>query len=729
MFKRKTAFIIIAFMLSVILTSCSSHGVNTGDVSNKFFASSIYTIDYNTETDCIYKQGKNIVIITETRNSNDYMNDLQYKKYVINDKGELSDGTLLNVKNPCGFCAVGNDNTACFTAYQGFVILDNDGYVLKTETITDLNNEQRYDIESAGDGFVIASSEEAMLYNTAGECKGKIVFDDIGFISEERPYFEVNGQGYLSVESDPGITSFYKLDFENGTYYEAGDNTAFGFSDDYAIYRYGGYSYDEDNGVISKLDPETHECTPIAYIDNCLCPPPSEPVTTNIYTYILDNETFARIYRYDSDKTEIIIMTQTDSFDYADRTRIHIKGSGVRQDNSILMAAYKFNTMQDKYYVCVSDFGDKYKYNNAAEAQRAKMLLITDFQSGDTPDMFYGNDFDYEQMGKSGMVLDVMPYLSQGSIKSITGSIRNLMITDGHCYSVFSGYTLYGFVGRQTQYDCNDCSIDGLPNLNPGQNRINPLYAHDIADHMIRYSIMNPKKRNDVLSLDNLRKMVNTALSMGAAPSETLSPDDRFESGEDSLSLRYINNDIREYMLLNKMTNDRVVFVGFPAINGSNRAIRPSGLVAVSSGTKNPEACVEFASLLLSPEIQKMNYNNGTIPVNETVLDEYLGYMVDPDTIPDNERVYREMASMMQAHIGEDGYLTKEKSFISIDSEYAQQFKNIVTDVNTIITMDWGIYTIICEEIDSHYSNGKSVDKIASTLESRLRIYLDENYT
>ena len=725
MFKREVSFIVFSILICGIFTSCRSKEIDTDDVSNRYFASSVYTIDCNTNWDYIYKQGKDIVLITGAETVN---GDEQYIRYVINDKGELSDGTVLDVKDSSGFCAVGSDNTACFITGRGFVILDKDGHVIKEDRRTDLNNDQRYDIESAGDGFVTVSSEEAVLYNADGDYKGKIVFDDVGFISEERPYFEVNGQGYLSTESSSGITSFFGLDFDNGTYYEAGDNTVYGFADDYTIYRYGGYSYDDDNGVIGKLDPVTHECTPIAYLDNCLCPPPSERVSSNIFTYILDDDTFARIYRYDTDKTEIVIMTKTDPSDYAGRTKIYIKGNSVRQDNSILMAAYKYNTMQDKYYVCVSEFGDKYSYNNAAEAQRAKASLVADLQSGEAPDMLYGNDFDYEQMGKSGLVLDIMPYLSSESVNGITGNIRDLMITDGHCYSIFSGYTLYGFIGRSSQYKRNDYGIDSLPDLNPGQNRITSMYTHDVADHMIRYSIMNPDKRNDVLSAGNLKIMVNSSVSLGVAPSETISPEDRFESGEDSLSLRYINNDIREYILLNKVANDRVVFVGFPAINGSNRAIWPSGLMAVSSGTKHPEACAEFASLLLSPEIQKMNYNNGTIPVNEAVLDEYLGYMTDPGSIPDNERVYKEMASMMQAHIGADGYMTKEKCFISIDSEYAQQFKDMITDVNTVITMDWGIYTIICEEIDSYYSNGKSIDEIVGSLESRLRIYLDENY-
>lgn len=729
---EKNVLAVALLLLCSTIASCSqketSDKQSSKDADSRYFASTVYTLPENEVCENIYIQNGDIVIIARVPESDNEAVTAKYNRYTVNDEGELSSPTELEINSPGSFCGVGKDKTAHYSELYGYTILDKNGKTLREEQTESLPSDLRHDIESAADGFVVVCAEEAVLYDESGDIKGKISFDDVGYISEWCAYFESDGQGYLSTEKKPGTTSFWKLDFGKGTYYEAGENRDYGYNDDFAVYRYGGYAYDEDGGVIGRLDLNERKSIPIAYLDNCICPPPSERTTYNIYTYILDNDTFARIYRYDTGKTEIVIMREDASSDYAQRTRLYVKGSAIRQDDSILMAAYLYNTSQDRFYISVDDFGDKYSFSNAVEAQTAKANMIADFQSGGAPDMLYGSDFDYEQMGRSGLVMDILPYLSQDSIGELTGNIKDLMIRDGHCYSVFSGYTLYGFVGRQSQYPDNDYGLNELPALKSGQERISKLYAHDIADHMIRYPIMNPYKRNGVLDNDNLRTIVQTAVDLGVSPSESLPPEEGFESEDISLSLRYINNDIREYISENDLIKDKINFIGFPSMNGSVRAIMPFGQTAVSSGTKYPDACSEFVRILLSPEIQKMNYNCGTIPVNEKTLDEYLGYMTDPDSIPETENVYKEMATMMQVHINDEGFMVKEKCNISIDTQYAQEYKKMLTDVNTLITLDWGIYNIICEEIDSNYSNGKSVDEIVRTLGTRLKLYVEENY-
>ena len=43
--------------------------------------------------------------------------------------------------------------------------------------------------------------------------------------------------------------------------------------------------------------------------------------------------------------------------------------------------------------------------------------------------------------------------------------------------------------------------------------------------------------------------------------------------------------------------------------------------------------------------------------------------------------------------------------------------------------MDWGAYNIICEEIASYYTQNRSVEQIAETLDARLTLYIQENYS
>jgi len=41
---------------------------------------------------------------------------------------------------------------------------------------------------------------------------------------------------------------------------------------------------------------------------------------------------------------------------------------------------------------------------------------------------------------------------------------------------------------------------------------------------------------------------------------------------------------------------------------------------------------------------------------------------------------------------------------------------------------DWGLYNIICDEVNAYYYQNKSPEEIAKTFQSRLDLYVSENY-
>jgi hypothetical protein len=52
----------------------------------------------------------------------------------------------------------------------------------------------------------------------------------------------------------------------------------------------------------------------------------------------------------------------------------------------------------------------------------------------------------------------------------------------------------------------------------------------------------------------------------------------------------------------------------------------------------------------------------------------------------------------------------------------------MISSVDTMITIDWGIYNIIAEDVESYYLQGKDIHEIAKTLHNRLLLYVQENY-
>ena len=55
--------------------------------------------------------------------------------------------------------------------------------------------------------------------------------------------------------------------------------------------------------------------------------------------------------------------------------------------------------------------------------------------------------------------------------------------------------------------------------------------------------------------------------------------------------------------------------------------------------------------------------------------------------------------------------------------------KNIeVNNVDSIRTLDWGVFNIIYEEIASYEYQDKTVEEITQAICSRLEVYVNENY-
>ena len=70
-------------------------------------------------------------------------------------------------------------------------------------------------------------------------------------------------------------------------------------------------------------------------------------------------------------------------------------------------------------------------------------------------------------------------------------------------------------------------------------------------------------------------------------------------------------------------------------------------------------------------------------------------------------------------------YIRNKKA---IDQDTLKNFLETISQVDTVATYDWGIFDIIYNEINSYYSQNRSPEQIADTLEKRLTLYMQENY-
>ena len=159
-----------------------------------------------------------------------------------------------------------------------------------------------------------------------------------------------------------------------------------------------------------------------------------------------------------------------------------------------------------------------------------------------------------------------------------------------------------------------------------------------------------------------------------------------------------------------KKAKESIIFVGYPSFNSSVHLVLPRSLVGISSSTRYPEECWSFIRELILPGIQKKVPQSGQIPVNRDAFELMLQSVMDPNGVADGDmRVFVSGKEKLKADVIED-------------------YREFIDSLDTIRTIDWGAYNIICEEVTSYYTQGRSVKQIAETLDARLSLYVEENY-
>jgi len=743
--EKNINHVLIALILMIIFSCISGctiedygdNSIDRNDVVDDgiYFKSDIYSIGENglePGITWIWKQaGKTRVVVTYYTNTSSSGITIDNYLYSINSDGSVDKKIeLLTQRGSRGFCPVGEDRIACSLPYGGFILYDIEGNIVAEKAGYLSEDEDACDAETDEKGFVILSNKTATLYDYDGNQLSVVTYENIGTLAEDKCYFESNNESFIVTELQAGITTFTKIDFENRTYQIVKNSVDYGIKDDFTTYRYGGYSVDIAGDELSKLDMNSKELIHLASFNNMNIPPLRMKSTIQEHFFILDDENYAYIYKYDNGLMDVVLISRDNNSNANDRQVIVIKGNGVTSDPAIQNARYIYNSSQSQYYIKTYEWGNDYFYSTVEGAQSEKLKLINDFEKGLAPDMFYGCDFDYNQFGESGMTEDILKYINPEDFDDISDSVKNLMINNNHCYQVFSGYTLYGLIGNKNQYSLDNYSINNLPELYSNQHRIEDTVAYNICDYIVRYEILNNHNTELVTDKECIKKAVQFSLSHGKNMTDEYSyvGIDTVINGSTSLCTQIINNDIREFETLNKQLSGGISYIGFPSFEKSNHPINPSGLLAISSSSKYPEACADFIKILLSYDSQKMNYLSGAIPVNETVLTEYLDYMKNPKSIPDNEIVYKDLVSKGSYSIDNSGHLVYSEGLQSISIETINRYRDVLSSVDTLINIDWGIYIIIKDEISSFYTTHKKVDEISDSLSSRLDIYIKENY-
>ncbi|MCR5060478.1 MAG: hypothetical protein K6A80_05525 [Saccharofermentans sp.] len=746
MSKKVMAFI-LAVTLSLQVAACNDEDTNVSetdlsdymtvpcgnpDWETACYTSCMVTIPRDTAWIFPFMKGDNVCIIAGNIEDNgENESHEKYTGYVYSFDGEMIDTFDVEYDTarpyyPRMFMELDSEHFIGTGASSDYVIYDYDGNVVrKADSANDLILDRV--MCKTNDGFAVLviggfeSVTSLRLYNSDCEITDEMVID---WYCPDGQIFEQNGNIYFRGSSNDFPYGLYKIDPATDTVSE--QMTANEIPMEYSDYRtgYSGSCF-ESKGKMIEVDAENGTVQSLALTKNILLMPPVTGEYDERGLQALDKTHFFNACcNNDIKRTDIVLVSKNDDYDVANRTHIVVSGPGVSSDAILNAAVYEYNMSQEEFYVELDDLVGKYGLNTPVDMKTTKLQLMAQYMNGNAPDIFYGDFFDYLYLGEIGIAADMREYLDTAGVdmNTVTPNIYDLMTGDnGEIYQVFTGYRLNGFWTNDESYG-SDVSLAELIASGGVQRRFGSSYSNDL---LFDFLCMDLKGlyRSGLLNQETVGSAVSIAVSEGLQPitdsSEYQFPD-AAEVGRGEAS--FYSSPISSAELYDGMSKEfsgTPIFTGYPSAGGSIHVVNPVGLLAMSSTTEYPQACCDFIAQLLSKKCEERALYVNCFPVNDEMLHEYLEYVSNPDDIPDDKKVI--YSNVLIRDCGPD-------DFIPLSEGLDEALLSAIEEADHVQVYDWGLWSMINEELDSYYLQNKPAEDVTNSLLSRITVYAEENY-
>ncbi|MBR2524465.1 MAG: hypothetical protein IKE53_08540 [Clostridiales bacterium] len=754
--------VMLSMMLS--LASCSKDEDEPGNVpgggndpaaasdyKNTYFVGKNVTLPRKSDSIYPFAYGDKACILARSYAGCDDESDSvdQDYLYICNYDGQIEKEVELEIPREASVwscCDIGEDRFAVCCDGSGFLLYDYDGNLIKQGSAEPDDYSFYSSIAKTDEGFVRMQGTKISRYDRDGNLTDEFEYDNSSF--DMNGVFEQNGKlyGYGMDMSDMGSGPMTEVamayDEDSYVYYEidmdletverycttaelGGVRLMDWYGADYCNY----YCCDTVGTELVRIDLENKQAVPIADKGNMVIQPPT--VCGNSYIDLsykfLDETHMYRDYIYhgeDLDVEEISLISVNEDLHLADREKITLQGFGVVNDRNIANAAYEFNTTQQDYYLKLDDLDSQYDMSEETDNDAVRAQLMTKYSSGDVPDMFFGDFMDYDYLGENGLIMDVSQVLDMSSLSD------KLVRDDGKVYQIFAGYYLYGLFGKKSEFD-TEVSVSSLHGFN---NDRKSFEAKITSTDLVYNSLGCDLKRiyrSGKLTSEGVLDIVRFAIENGISQEEmdAMQYQEYIDPGEVArgrVSLyEDVFGDVYFYDMLRKEFGEYPVYVGYPSIDGSVHEIVPTCSVAVSSSTDKQDACISFINTLLSGRSQHNICSSGAVPVNKDVFNEYLEIMKNPDGCTREQRML-----YMNRFVRDQGATgwCDQGPVIPMSRELEDNYLAQIEAADTVSVYDWGLYNVTKEEIDTYYTQGKSIEAVADALYSRYMVYAQENY-
>ncbi len=671
-------------------------------------------------------EGEDVTEGEDAESDMEVYSDCYVSNYSMDENGVV----LILESNTYGFDDMGNYHDLGYSMEMYSYDLSGN---LKFNTMLNDSQEEyvwyRGIASDAEGNLVLVGNEEITLLNSAGELVTKVDMTAEGYVSST--FIGRDGKLWLVSYNDEWTKMFLKkFDFKTEKFEEEIEllgtltnyNTRAGKNYDFLLTNSQGiYTYNVGDTEVTPL---------LNYINS--------DIDGNNINQIFEAEDGKLVCVYMDEETwenHFAMLTPVAPEDVPDKEVLTLACNYL--DYQLRKYIVEFNRTNTQYRVTVTDYS---VYNTPEDYTAGTTKLNNDILSGNIPDImvFDGYSSQMNNYIAKGILADIGKLIEEDETMNMDDYMTNVFeaySVDGKLYSVVPNFSIQTVVGKASQVgETPGWTLDDLKALmaaNPDAS----VFGDTITRSEILYQLMMYSGSRFVDAATgkchfDSEEFIET-LEFAAQFPETfdwenvdddywMSSETQYRDGRTLLMSTGIY-EIRDYNRTAKgYFGEDVTPIGFPTEEGNGSVIIGSTQYGISSRCKNMEGAWEFLKYFLSEEYQTSDEVYYTLPVLRSALETKLEEA--------QERPYWEWEDGTKEYYDDTWWIGDQEIILDpLTEAEAQELYDFICSVNKPYSYDEDLMNIITEEVAPYFEGHKSAQEVATIIQSRAQVYVNEN--
>lgn len=663
------------------------------------------------------------------------LNYVEEKNWNLNRLVYAQDGSMYGTTN------VYNED---YTKSETFLCkFDAEGKQIFAEDMTELVAESYVDnMAIDGEGRIYVTGENNVwLFDADGNKRGTVSLGaDVNWIRAMGS--GKDGKMYLCYYTSNGDTVLCDIDFDGkktgNTYenYPSSNSNALvpGIDKDFLA---------QDGNRVYEYDTKSQTSTELfTWLDSDI-----NGNTVEKFWGLEDGRILAVASDWETNEKSIALLTKTKASEVPQKETIVI--GSLYGGSDIQAAAVKFNKSNDKYRISIKGYldfnswdGDDYEAYMADGMTR----LNNDITSNNCPDILDLSGLNIKQLAAKGVFEDLNGYLEKSEKLSREDFLENILeayTLDGKLVSIPYRFQMSTVAGKASEVGTEmGWSIDELvayADAHPDAQLFDHMTKQQIMMYLMIYSAdsfidwSTGECHFDTDEFKSVLDFVNRFPDEADWNQEDMSTPNKIQKGQ--VLLYEVNvYDFNEVQMCNEIFQGDASYIGYPTMDGSiGCMLSANQAYAITSKAAQKDGAWEFIEAFLSQEEKSEgSFNSFGFPTLKSKLNAMAADAVEVKYHTDeNGELYLDENGEPIAIGGgssisfEDGWTYEYR----IPTQEEVDLILSLIEVAKPVSYSQGdeVLNIINEEAEPFYKGQKSVDEVASVIQSRTKIYVGEN--